>query len=83
MPAHISKEIKTEILAKIKGGHKATDIADQYGVARKTVYGWLGGEARSHVSFGEYQKLRRERDGLLALVGELLLKTRGKNARSG
>ena len=75
------KEIRTEILAKIKGGVKATEVADQYGVSRKTVYGWLGGEARSHISFGDYQRMRRERDGLLALVGELLLKQRtgGKN----
>lgn len=83
MPAHVPKEIRTEILTKIKGGQKATEVADHYGVSRKTVYGWLGGEARSHVSFGDYQKLKRERDGLLALVGELVLKTRGKNVRSG
>lgn len=82
MPAHVPKEIRAEILAKIKGGARATEVADQYGVSRKTVYGWLGGEARSHVSFVEYQKIKRERDGLLALVGELVLKTRGRGEKS-
>lgn len=52
MPAHVKAEIRSEILSKIKGGAKATEVADQYGVSRKTVYGWLGGEARTHVSFG-------------------------------
>lgn len=82
MAAQIPKEIRTEILAKIKGGAKASDVADAHGVSRKTVYGWLGGEARSHVGFGEYQKLKRERDGLLALVGELVLKTRGRGGKN-
>lgn len=84
MPATVTKEIKEEILVKIKNGEKASMVADHYGVHRKTVYGWLGGAARSHVSFGEYHKMRKERDGLLALVGELLLKAKrsgGKNGR--
>lgn len=76
MAAQISKEIREEILAKIKAGAKASEVADQHGVSRKTVYGWLGGMARTTIGFAQYQKMKRERDGLLALVGELLLKTR-------
>jgi transposase len=83
MPAVVAKEIKEEILMKIKNGGKASEIADHYGVHRKTVYGWLGGAARSHVSFKEYQKMRKERDGLLALVGELLLKTKSSGGKNG
>lgn len=83
MPATITAEIKREIIAKIKSGAKATDIADQYAVARKTVYGWLGGDARSHVSFKEYQRVRKERDGLRALVGELLLKQMSGEKKRG
>lgn len=76
MAAQIPREIREEILAKIKGGAKASDIADQHGVSRKTVYGWLGGVAKATIGFAQYQKMKRERDGLLSLVGELLLKTR-------
>lgn len=82
MAAQVPKEIRAEILAKIKSGGKASEVANQYGVSPKTVYGWLGGEARSHVSFLAYQKLKRERDGLLALVGELVLKTRSRGGKS-
>lgn len=82
MAVQIPKEIRAEILAKIKGGAKASEVASQHGVSPKTVYGWLGGEAKSHVSFGEYQRLKRERDGLLALVGELVLKTRNRGEKN-
>ena len=83
MSAQVPKEMKEEILAKIKNGGKASEIADQYGIHRKTVYGWLGGAARSHVGFAEYQKMRKERDGLLALVGELLLKAKSAGGKNG
>lgn len=45
MPANVRKEIKEEMLAKIKGGAKASEIADQYGVTRRSVFGWLSGES--------------------------------------
>jgi DNA invertase Pin-like site-specific DNA recombinase len=83
MAAHVKKEIKEEILKRIKNGEKATEVADHYGVHQKTVYGWLGWQAKSSVSVIEYHKLKRERDTLLQLVGELMLKqksTRGKNS---
>lgn len=81
MPAVIRKEIKEEMLAKIKGGVKPSEVADQYGVTRRSVFGWLSGQARTTVSFEAYQKIKRERDGLLTLVGELVLEQRrgGKN----
>lgn len=82
MATQIPGEIRQEILAKIKGGAKASEVANQHGISAKTVYGWLSGEARRHVSFLAYQKLKRERDGLLALVGELVLKTRGRGEKN-
>lgn len=83
MVAHVPQEIREEILAKIKNGGKASEVADQHGVHRKTVYGWLGGIARSSVSVSEYHKMKRERDGLLALVGELLLKAKASGGKNG
>lgn len=76
MAAQIPREIREEMLAKIKGGAKASDVANAHGISPKTVYGWLGGAAKTNIGFAQYQKMKRERDGLLALVGELLLKTR-------
>ena len=35
------KEIKQEILEKIKLGEKVLDLAKQYGISDKTIYYWL------------------------------------------
>jgi len=37
----IAKEIKEEILLKIKQGTKVSVLADQYGISAKTIYTWL------------------------------------------
>ncbi len=37
----IAAEVKAEILSKIKSGEKVLDIAKQYGISEKTIYGWL------------------------------------------
>jgi transposase-like protein len=37
----VPKEIKNEILAKVKGGEKVVDLARQYGISDKSIYTWL------------------------------------------
>jgi len=37
----ITKEIKEEILLKIKQGTKVSVLADQYGISAKTISTWL------------------------------------------
>jgi len=37
----IPKEIKDEIVSKVKLGNKVLDLASQYGVSDKTIYRWL------------------------------------------
>lgn len=34
----IAKEVKDEILEKIKMGEKVTIVAEQYGISEKTIY---------------------------------------------
>ena len=34
----VPKEIKNEILAKVKGGEKVADLARQYGISDKSIY---------------------------------------------
>jgi len=71
----IPREIKEEILNKIKGGEKVVPLANQYGISDKTIYYWLrqstGEEA---VSLVKYNKLRRENEELKKLLGEVTLK---------
>lgn len=78
----IAKEVKEEILAKVKAGEKVTLISQQYGVSDKTIYAWLRGNAIHTVSFLEYAKLRKENQVLKEIVGVLtveLEKTKKKN----
>lgn len=74
MSRRIAKEIKQEILAKVQAGERVADLAEQYAISSKSIYGWLrqdSGEAV--VSVLEYNKLKRENEELKRLIGELTL----------
>lgn len=74
MGRRIPKEIKQEILAKIKVGEKVVDVAEQYAVSSKTIYGWLRQDTGEEVvSVLQYNKLKRENEELKRLIGELTL----------
>lgn len=56
----IPKEIKTEILEKVKIGEKVVELARQYGVSDKSIYTWLHQETGDQtISFVKYNKLKR------------------------
>jgi len=40
MRGRIPKEIKDEIIRKVQAGEKVADLAEQYAVSSKTIYGW-------------------------------------------
>lgn len=70
----IPKEIKQEILDKVKAGDKVMDLAKQYGVSDKTIYYWLRQSTGEEVvSTVKYNKLKRENEELKRLVGEITL----------
>ena len=74
MRRRIAKEIREEIISKVQGGERVADLAEQYAVSTKTIYGWLrqdSGEAV--VSVLDYNKLKRENEELKRLIGELTL----------
>jgi Mor family transcriptional regulator len=48
--AGISKEVKAEIIAKVKAGQKVTDLAKTYGISSKTIYNLLRGQITEQVS---------------------------------
>lgn len=71
----IPKEIREEILAKIKTGEKVVDLARQYGVSDKTIYTWLHKSTGDQVvSLVQYNRLKRENEELKRLLGEISLK---------
>ena len=81
----IAKEIKEEILAKVKGGERVMLLAKQYGVSDKTIYTWLHKQTGDQVvSSVKYNRLKRENEELKKLLGEVMLKlSLGEKNRAG
>lgn len=74
MGRRVSKEIREEIINKVQSGERVADLAEQYAVNPKTIYGWLRQDSgEGVVSVLEYNKLKRENDELKRLIGELTL----------
>lgn len=74
MRRRVSKEIKQEILSKVRSGERVADLAEQYGISTKTIYSWLRQETgEAVVSMLDYNKLKRENEELKRLIGELTL----------
>lgn len=69
----VAPEIKDEILKKIKDGAKVIDCSRQYGVHYRTIYGWLAKKAEAGDPVLEINRLKRENEGLTALVGALTI----------
>ena len=74
MSRRIAKEIKEEIIGKVQAGERVVDLAEQYAVSTKTIYGWLRQDSgEGVVSVLDYNKLKRENEELKRLIGELTL----------
>lgn len=70
----ISPEIKAEVLKKIRDdGLTAKDAGEQYGVHFKTIYGWLGEQVKAGNPIAEINRLKKENQGLTALIGTLTI----------
>ena len=74
MGGRIPKEIKEEIIGKVQAGERVAELADQYAVSAKTIYGWLRQDTgEAVISMLQYNKLKRENEELKRLIGELTL----------
>ena len=72
MSKPISKEIKEQVLARIKNeGITGKQAADEAGISSKTVYGWLAKTMIKEPGILELNKFRRENEGLYSLIGRL------------
>ncbi len=79
------KELKEEVVDRIKtGGKSAGQIASEYGINVKNIYNWLRSQTFKDTNILEINKLRREKQELLEMVGKLTLDlSRGKKDRYG
>lgn len=70
----VSKEIRQEIVSKVKAGEKVAALASQYGISDKSIHTWLHQDTGEEiVSVLKYNKLKRENEVLKQIVGELTL----------
>jgi len=75
----IPKTTKEEILARVKNGEKVVEIASQYGISPKTIYGWLRNQVAPNISLMELNRLKRENEELKRIIGMITLELeRGK-----
>jgi transposase-like protein len=71
----VAPEVKEQIITRIrKDGVSVAEAAKEHGLHETTIYGWLGSKIEQAPSMLEYLKLKRERDELLRLVGEITLR---------
>lgn len=65
----VAKEVKDEILEKVKAGEKVSTLSEQYGVSIKTIYTWLQRKALGTISVLEYNRLKNENRQLKEILG--------------
>ena len=83
MPVPIAREIKEEVITKIKTeGITGAEAARRYGVNVKNIYRWLAeGAGGMGSQIFEINRLKRENQYLKQIIGQLLLeKERGKKS---
>lgn len=73
MKTTVAKEVKEEVLAKVKAGVSIQELGQTYGISIKTIYGWLRWTTTNKVSWMEYLKLKKENQQLKEIVGVLSL----------
>ena len=69
----IAKEVKEEILGKVKAGESVIELGKKYGISEKTIYNWLKAKVTNKVSWLEVSKLKRENQQLREIIGILTL----------
>lgn len=70
----LTPEQKREIIARIKEkGERVADLAQEYGVSPRIIYGYLSRSSQNSGTLLELSKLKREKDALLKIVGQLVV----------
>lgn len=71
----VAPEVREQIIKRIKEeGVPISQAAKEHGVSEGAIYRWLGRGLKNAPSIGEFVRLKRQNEELLALVGELTLK---------
>jgi len=79
----VTKEVKEEILSKVKGGEPVNTIAEKYGISPKTIYAWLRWTTTNKVSWMDHIKLKKENQQLKEIIGVLSLEVAKSKKKTG
>lgn len=79
----INKEVKEEVLAKVKAGEVVSALAASYGLSVKTIYGWLRWNTTNKVSWMEHIRLKKENQQLKEIIGVLSLEVAKSKKKTG
>jgi len=80
----LTPEQKREIIGRIKEkGERVADLAKEYGVQPRIIYGYLSRFGQNSGNLLELAKIKREKEALLKIIGELIADQKlGKNQAS-
>jgi len=68
----IDPQIKQTIITKIRDeGRRTTDVAAEYHVSTKTIYGWLKQGVGGDASTLEVARLKRELEAVYGVLGKV------------
>jgi len=71
----IAPEVRTDIIRRIKEeGVSVSQAAKDHGLHESTIFSWLSRGTKGSPSWSEFSRLKKERDQLLKLVGELTVR---------
>lgn len=84
MAKRYPKEIREEVLKKVRGGQKVSEVSKVHGINEMTVRNWLERDTESGASqILEMSRLRRENEALLRLVGHLTYESESQKKNRG
>jgi transposase-like protein len=70
----LTQEQKQEIIGRIKEkGERVSELAKEYGIVPRIIYGLLSRSGQNSGALLELAKLKREKDALLKIVGQLIV----------
>lgn len=67
----VPKEIRDDILRRLKDGESAVKLASEYGISDKTIYHWTVKSTKKINPILELSRLKRENKALYEMVGVL------------
>lgn len=70
----IPSEIKSQVLTRAKEGIPVVQLSNEHGISTKTIYAWIAKSSGVTPDLLTFAKLKREKEDLLKLVGEISLR---------